>query len=473
MRKLLPASGGQKKSQRSNPASLKSRLWQCKSPFVDQVRKRISFQELDAIGSARKHNAGRPLSTLGAGDLLVVLLFHFSRSLGTLAENLHLLLGLKMAESSLSQRRSALPTEVFEELLRRILKPIGLESKHPDAFYKGLRLIGIDGTSFSLPNNANTKSTCTKHKNQHGTSAFFKLNAVVLFELIMHNPLAVQLGLQEESEWALAQQMVSQIPKNCLLIADRLYGCGAFVWRLLPRIQEVGGGFLLRIKGSITAIKEIRKLNDGSRIIEVRALEPGETHKVLGTMTVREISASVNRPGQKAQSIRLWTNLLDPKQSPAEELIRLYARRWEQETGYREIKHDLGINDLLKSQTIETAAQEVAAMFIIGSLAAEERAQLPSGEFPTTRISMLKTMDLLRPLWLSLQLCADLLSENQKQAMVERFRHEISLRRMAKKRHRSCPRVMRQNMQPWPRRRDQKDVNGPIIIRIENQETKT
>jgi hypothetical protein len=109
------------------------------------------------------------------------------------------------------------------------------------------------------------------------------------------------------------------------------------------------------------------------------------------------------------------------------------------ETAYRDIIYELGINDLLKSQTIETAAQEVAGMFIISSLIAEERAALKTGKLPATRISMLKTMDLMRPLWLSLALCGDLLSERQKQEMVERFRQEISTRRMAKKRQRSCP----------------------------------
>ena len=407
------------------------------------------------------------MHTLSSGELLTVLLFHFSRPLGTIAESLHLLLGLKMAESSLSQRRRALPAEVFEELLRRILKPVGLESKHPSAFYKGLRLIGIDGVTFSLPNNAKTRAKRKKGNNQHGTAAFFKLNAVVLLELVMHNPLGVVVGLQNESEWALAKQLMSQISENSLLIADRLYGCGAFIWEGLARWKEVGGGFLLRVKGSIVAREEIQGLDDGSKIIEVTAMVPGDTHKELGRMRVREIRGTVCRQGCCAQSIRLWTNLLDAKAYPAEELIALYTQRWEQEKAYRDIKYELGLNDLLKSQTIETAAQEVAGMFIVSSLIAEERAALETGKFPATRISMLKTMDLMRPLWLSLALCGDLLSEKQKQEMVERFRQKISTLRMAKKRQRSCPRVMRQPIQPWPRRRDQKDVNGQIVIRVD------
>ncbi|MBM3848171.1 MAG: hypothetical protein FJ405_18030 [Verrucomicrobia bacterium] len=148
-------------------------------------------------------------------------------------------------------------------------------------------------------------------------------------------------------------------------------------------------------------------------------------------------------------------------------MIALYAQRWEQETAYREVKYEMGINDLLKSQTIETAAQEVAGMFIVSSLVAEQRTQLKTGTFPVTRISMLKTMDLLKSLWLILASCGDLLNEKQKQGIVDRFRKEISMRRMAKKRHRSCPRAMCQPIQPWPRRRKQKDVHGQITIRVD------
>ncbi|MBM3847437.1 MAG: hypothetical protein FJ405_14290 [Verrucomicrobia bacterium] len=205
MKKHSATSGPQKKSKCSKPVSSRLALPQDHGSFAKSIHYRVSPEELEKIGRARKHNAGRPLQTLSNADLLIALLFHFSRQLGTLGENLRLLLGFTMAESSLSQRRRALPAEVFEELLKRILKPVGLESKHPTAFYKGFRLIGIDGVSFSLPNNAQTRAKGRKYKNQHGLGAFIKLNAVVLLELVMHNPLGVVVGLASESEWALGK----------------------------------------------------------------------------------------------------------------------------------------------------------------------------------------------------------------------------------------------------------------------------
>ena len=52
------------------------------------------------------------------GELLQALLFHFLFPTGTFAEHLRQLTGRKRAESTLSERREALPGTVFTELLR-------------------------------------------------------------------------------------------------------------------------------------------------------------------------------------------------------------------------------------------------------------------------------------------------------------------------------------------------------------------
>ncbi len=145
--------------------------------------------------------------------------------------------------------------------------------------------------------------------------------------------------------------------------------------------------------------------------------------------------------------MRLWTSLLHPLQAPAAEWVKLYASRWEQELYFRELKKELDVNDLLRSQTLETAAQEVATRIIGSSLVAGERARLRPGEELCHRISFRKTWETLAPLWLTLLLGADILSEEQKQALCERFYDLAARRAMNKRRHRSCPRVLRRPVQ--------------------------
>jgi hypothetical protein len=426
--------------------------------------RRMAWEDIEGL-QARKHKAGRPSHELSRGQLLVAILFHYTVSwAGSLAEHVHLLMGILMSNGSLSERRQALPFRVFEELLRRLLKPLSQPSA--EAFYQDWRLVALDGVRFSLPNTESVKARCRKGGNQKGRAAFAKLQCAALVEVLMHNPLAARLGWSGESEWKLAQALLEHLPAKSLLLADRLYGCGAFLVAAWQRLKERNGHFLVRVKQGLKIVREIRRLPDGSRIVEIKALDPQDYHQVKATLQVREIQATLQRRGHRAVRLRLWTSLLDSQQAPARELVELYARRWEQELYFRELKSELGINDLLQSQTPETAAQEVAAMIIGSSLIAEERSQLQPGEELSHRISFLKVWETLEPLWLTLLLGADILTETQKQQLAERFYGLASRRVMQKKRTRSCPRVMRQTTQPWPRKRKQKSSTDPFTISI-------
>jgi hypothetical protein len=156
-----------------------------------------------------------------------------------------------------------------------------------------------------------------------------------------------------------------------LLLTDRLYGCGAFLLPAWAKLQSLGSHFLARVKLGLSIQRQIKRLSDGSRIVEIQAVDPENKRRVTGTMQVREIKATIKRKGYRTVQLRLWTSLLDEQLYPAEELVRLYAARWEQELYFRELKSELKLNNLLQSQTPETAAQEVAAIIIGSSLRLE------------------------------------------------------------------------------------------------------
>jgi len=128
--------------------------------FLSLLLQRIGWEELNRLNQ-RKHGAGRPARVLSRGELLVGLVFHCTVSwAGSFGEHLFCLLGIQMAESSLSERRQALPFEVFTELLRRVLRPIA--GADPQGFFGRWRLVAIDGVSFSLANTEPVKAQCKK-----------------------------------------------------------------------------------------------------------------------------------------------------------------------------------------------------------------------------------------------------------------------------------------------------------------------
>jgi hypothetical protein len=426
--------------------------------FLSLLLQRIGWDELNSLRQ-RKHAAGRPEHRLFRGPLLAAILFHHTVTwAGTLGEHLRWLSGIKMSESNLSERRQALPFEVFAELLCRLLRP--LRNPGPEAFYQGLRLSAIDGVGFSLANSKAVKERGHRRRNQKGPHPFARLQCAALIELISHNPLAAQVSWTGESEWKLAQPLLDHLPEKCLLLADRHYGCAVFLIAAWAKLQQLGGHFLIRVRQNLKAKRVIKCLSDGSRIIEVQESKQGET------LQVREIRATLQRQGYRPVHLRLWTSLLDHVQAPALELIELYTTRWEQELYFRELKRELKLNGVLYSQTPETGAQEVAAMIIGSSFIAEERSKLQSGQGPTHRISFMKVWETLEPLWLTLLLGADILTETQKQQLCDRFYQLASQRVMAKKRTRSCPRALCRPHRPWPKKTNQPSTDEPLTVAV-------
>src|ERR1700730_9890432 len=85
-------------------------------------------------------------------QLLPTLTWHVMQDTGTLAEHLFQLFRESLADSSWSDRRLRLPWEIFAELMRRALRPRATARRHCAAFWRGWRLVALDGTQFSLLN---------------------------------------------------------------------------------------------------------------------------------------------------------------------------------------------------------------------------------------------------------------------------------------------------------------------------------
>jgi len=394
-------------------------------------------------------------------QLLPALIFHFMNGAGTLAQHFFQLFETPLADSSWAERRARLPWQVFADLMQRALRPQATRRRQPEAFWRGWRLLALDGTQFSLTNTPQIKAGVKKAKSRRGRVAFAKFTTGVLLEIGLHNPLAAALGRHGQSEWELARGLLSQLPKGALLLADRLHGCAAFAAEALAAAQRVGSHFLFRARSNIKA-KTLQRFKDGSRLVRLPVRQKGNSRCIVQWIEVREIRVRVGRPGHRSQELRLWTSLLNWRAAPARELAPLYAQRWEHELYYRELKRQLRKHEVLQSHTVETAAQEIAALVLCSALLAAERARAAAGQVPVLRVSFVKVLELLRPLWLTLELGADLLSERQKNQLAKRFYEQMGRCVTAPRRRRSCPRAVRQPVSGWPRLLHNESVTGPL-----------
>lgn len=417
---------------------------QLSTDFLSGFSKLISPAKLTRI--LRHHGPARRCpATVKAQCVVRALVFHLLRGSGTVCENLWLLHGKKLSPSSMSERRQNLPWKVFETIMEEALAPIAQEKKHPEAFYRGWRLVAIDGTQFSVTNTPQILSSLSKAASRRMKAAFAKIGAALLVEIGTHNPLAAEIGQEGESEMTLAKRLLSRLPEKSLLIADRYYGVAAFLNEFLALLQDVSCAFLVRVRSNLKP-DLVKHLTDGSALVKIKAQKgrPG--------ILLREIRGRVRRGKGSWVDVRFWTNLLDHKKYPARELLALYAKRWEQEMMYKQLKFDMRQTPLLNSHTPHTAAQEVAALVLAHALVAQTRLEAAdAGETEVLRISFGKTIVLVRSLWLTLAAGDGIISKKQAHALTRQMLTFLADTILPPRRLRSCPRKVRQPVSRWSR----------------------
>lgn len=370
---------------------------------------------------------------------------------GTLAQHVKQITGKAITDGALAQRRALLPIAVFEQIMGAALRPKGEPARHPEAFYQGLRLCGVDGSLFSVTNTPQIKKPMAKARSRRGRAAFPKVGVAVMVELGLHNPLAAALGAEGESEMVLAKRVLSAQPERSLLLNDRYYG----VPELLVGLPAEGQRhFLVRVRKNLTR-RLLEVYPDGSALVELRSGK--------ATRRVREVLGRVRRGGGgPVTTVRLWTSLLDWRRHPAPELLALYGRRWEQEVFYKELKVDMRSTPCLQSHTPLTAMQEIAALILAYAVLVDYRIEAAeAGAVGVLRISFMKILQVVQGLWRFLEVSADLLTSAQTRLVLCRSLRGIADMAIPKRRQRSCPRALRQPVSSWPRLRKNTYRNGP------------
>ncbi len=418
----------------------------------------VSEAELDSlIKEFRRSTAGAP-TRVSAHSLVMGMVFHVLLPAGLLSTHIQQVTGQKICDSSISQRREAMGTTLFHVLLNKTLAHMAHPSTHPHAFYKKLRLVGIDGSTFSIANTPSVKACARKTRSRRGPAAFFKLAMTALHELGTHNPLAAKIGMKGESEMALAVPLISDIPSGCLLIADRYYGVAKFLTALLD--VPTKPCFLVRSRDNLKCVY-VKHFADGSSLIEIR--DETTRKKTL----LREILGRVQTRSGRWQSVRLWTNLLDPKMYPAKELVALYGMRWEQETAFKQIKVNLRRSPVLLSHTLVAATQEICCLLLAQNALARMRLSAAGKECPLLQISFTQTLQHCRSYWFfASDVFGDIITPEQRNLLLERILAMLRQQPSPPRRARSCPRALRQPVSKWPRLRKNAYSKGTFKFQI-------
>lgn len=122
-----------------------------------------------------------------------------------------------------------------------------------------------------------------------------------------------------------------KLDPNMLLMADR----GFFSYRSSKDSAATGAQLLWRVRGNVV-LPVLEELEDGSYLSAVYE-GTKQRRNAVDPVPLRVVEYTVSN-GSDTSEFRLLTTLLDPSMVSAQELVEAYAKRWEIELCFKDMK---------------------------------------------------------------------------------------------------------------------------------------
>ena len=260
----------------------------------------------------------------------------------------------RVSKSSISELRSKIGAAPVRELVQRCCVPLADAEQHPQGFFRGLRLVAMDGSHFELPDEADNVSQFGRPGSRTGVAGYPQAQCVVLVECLTHAILGANLGAYRASEWEIAQPLLARLQPDMLCLADRGFN-GFEHWQA----ARASGAHLLWRASDNRLLPVQQMLPDGSFLSELCPTGTGREQKAAQRVVVRVVEYVLPDVPDAEVRYRLMTSLLDPDDAPAQELAALYHERWQVEAVFDELKTHLRQGRrVLRSKTPELVNQE-------------------------------------------------------------------------------------------------------------------
>lgn len=354
--------------------------------------------------------------------------------------------------SSLCEARKRLGVEPIKYLHEHVVKPLATPET-PGAFWRGLRWVGIDASVYDAPDSPANSAAFARATGPRGDGAFPQVRKASMVELGTHVELAIEIGGWQDGEQTLARKLWDRLPIDSLLVEDR----GFFSYEDWKELDGRGQKLLIRVKSHMV-LEPFENLSDGSYLAKIYR-SSYDRDKDRGGIVVRVIAYTLDDPQRTGhqEEHRFITNLLDPVQYPAMELIVGYHERWEHEGVYDEQKTHQDPRRAekpahLRSETPEGVRQELYALslahFVVRSLMFEAARQ------EQMDIDRLSFVGCFRILQCRLPECIGTTAQTLDEwyeCLLWELRQEV----IEARRNRTNPRVIKRKMSKWPKKRNE------------------
>lgn len=339
------------------------------------------------------------------------------------------------------QRLGLLPLRLLaHQVVQLLAKP---STAH--AWYAGMRLMALDGFVTDLADTPANVQAFGRPKGGRTAGAFPQARVLALCEVGTHVLWRWLVKRLACGESRMAPQLLRFLQPDMLLLWDRNFLSYAHV----QRVRQQGAQLLARIKSHLVFTPQ-RRLPDGSYLAKLYP-SPWARAKDRDGMVVRIIEYTFDDPHRPGAQVRhrLLTTLLDSAAHPAKRLIVLYHERWEEELAIDELKTHQRQRPVLRSQTPAGVMQELYGLllghFVVRQLMFEAAQECG---VPPRRLSFTNTLKILR--------CRLPEVPRSRQGLKRWYADllaEIGEEILEPRRDRINPRVIRQKVKKWPKKR--------------------
>lgn len=262
----------------------------------------------------------------------------------------------KVSDEAIVQARKRITYRPLEVLFSLVCRPIAGRDT-PGAYFQNLLLVVIDGAVFDVEDTVANEIGFGRPKNHSGDGAYPQVRCVALIEQASRAVIDLLFGpITTTSEQSLGQQLLARIKPEMLCLADRLYP----TYENCTSVIAAQSHFLWRIKKDVK-LEPIEFLPDKSYLARLYAQK--SRHRIKDKFIV--VRVIEYEPNDSSETYRLITSIVDYKQAAAEQLGRLYPKRWAEETFYGEIKTTLRKPRIvLRSKSPELVMQELYGLFL-------------------------------------------------------------------------------------------------------------
>jgi hypothetical protein len=356
-------------------------------------------------------------------------------------------------DSALSYRRYQLGAPVMARLFRHICRPIATpETK--GAYCFGLRTMAIDGTTESLPDTVANAAVFGRHHTDRGEATFPQTQCVYLAECGTHVIVDAGFWPIHISERVGGHRLLRSVTAGMLVMWDR----GFHDYNMITGVRQRHSHVLSRLPAHAKP-ERVQTLPDGSWLAYIYPSDYQRRKQGERTL-VRIIEYKVTDPAlaDPDETHRLLTTLLDSDSYPAVDLICAYHERWEIEIAIDEIDtHQRLATKTLRSLKPVGVIQELygllIAHFIIRSLMHEAALQ---ADIDPDRLSFVHAVEVIKDAIPEFQMVV----EDQRDQLYQRLLRDIAQRPLPERRNRVNPRVVKQKMSKFLRKR-QKHYRWP------------